>query len=125
VVVGRRPRRRPQRDGAGAALDAAPGHGAVELVSFERDLDALALALAHPRAFPHLRHPAPHRLLARRASGAPGLTWTLVRGDALDALADAPAPDVIWWDPFSPKVDARCGPAAFARSPRGSRGRAS
>ena len=30
---------------------------------------ALALALAHPRAFPHLRHPAPHRLLARDRFG--------------------------------------------------------
>jgi len=87
------------------ALDAAPGHGAVELVSFERDLDALALALAHPRAFPHLRHPAPHRLLARDRFERPGLIWTLVRGELLARLADAPAPDVIWWDPFSAKVD--------------------
>ena len=89
-----------------AALDRAPGHGAVELVSFERDLDALALALAHPRAFPHLRHPAPHRLLARDEFRRPGLTWTLRRGDALDALATAPAPDLIWWDPWSPPIDA-------------------
>jgi tRNA U34 5-methylaminomethyl-2-thiouridine-forming methyltransferase MnmC len=87
------------------ALDAAPGHGAVELVSFERDLDALALALAHPRAFPHLRHPAPHRLLARDRFERSGLRWTLVRGALPATLADAPAPDVIWWDPFSAKVD--------------------
>ena len=79
--------------------------GPVELVSFERDLDALALALAHPRAFPHLRHPAPHRLLARDRFERPGLIWTLVRGELLARLADAPAPDVIWWDPFSAKVD--------------------
>ena len=92
-----------------AALDAAPGHGPVTLVSFERDLDALALALDHaqarPSPFPHLRHPAPHRLLARGSFARPGLTWTVHGGDVRAALADAPAPDVIWWDPFSPKTD--------------------
>jgi queuine tRNA-ribosyltransferase len=33
-----------------AALAAAPEGGEVTIVSFERDTDALALALAHPRA---------------------------------------------------------------------------
>ncbi|MBK9036662.1 MAG: tRNA guanosine(34) transglycosylase Tgt [Myxococcales bacterium] len=87
------------------ALARAPGHGPVELVSFEHDTDALTLALAHPRAFPHLRHPGPHRLAARARFERPGLTWTLARGDVRDHLAAAPAPDVIWWDPWSTKVD--------------------
>ena len=98
-----------------AALDAHPGHAPVTLVSFERDLDPLRLALAHPRAFPHLRHPAPHRLVATGGWQRPGVTWRLVAGDVLDGLADAPAPDVVWWDPFSPRVDARLWTeAAFA-----------
>ena len=49
------------------ALDAAPGHAPVELVSFEHDLDALRLALAHTKEFAHLRHPAPHLLAAHGA----------------------------------------------------------
>lgn len=89
-----------------AALDAAPEHGAIELVSVDRDLDALALALAHPRAFPHLRHPAPHRVLARDTFTRPGLTWTARRGDAQTALADAATPDEIWWTPGPPADDA-------------------
>ncbi|MEZ4403042.1 MAG: tRNA guanosine(34) transglycosylase Tgt [Kofleriaceae bacterium] len=99
-----------------AALADAPGHGPVELVSFERDLDALRLALAHPAAFPHLRHPGPHRLAAMASFAAPGLRWTLVTGDVLDHVAAQPAPDVVWWDPFSAKVDdAMWTLAAFTR----------
>ncbi|HET9955242.1 MAG TPA: tRNA guanosine(34) transglycosylase Tgt, partial [Polyangiaceae bacterium] len=88
-----------------SAISKTPGAGEVTLVSFECDTDALALALAHPRLFPHLRHPAPHRLLARAAFAAPGLSWQLLLGDVRDQLGGAPAPDVIWWDPFSSSVD--------------------
>jgi queuine tRNA-ribosyltransferase len=87
------------------ALDRAPGHGAVELISFERDLDALRLALAHPKRFDHLRHPGPHRLAQRGVFRRANLTWTLCAGDFLATFASQPRPDVIFYDPFSAKVD--------------------
>lgn len=87
------------------ALDRAPGHAAVELHSFERDLDALRLALDHGKAFAHLRHEAPHRLAAAGRFARERFTWTLHAGDFLERFAAAPQPGVIWYDPFSAKVD--------------------
>jgi queuine tRNA-ribosyltransferase len=88
------------------ALDAAPSHAAVELVSFERDLDALRLALAHTGPFAHLRHPAPNILAHRGRFERERLTWQLFEGDFLARYREAPQPDVIFYDPFSSKVDA-------------------
>ena len=88
------------------ALEAAPGHAPVTLVSFERDLDAFRLAMQHQKELAHLRHAAAHLLAQRGAYARPGLTWTLREGDFLDELARAPQPDVIWYDPFSSKLDA-------------------
>lgn len=87
------------------ALDAAPGHAPIELVSFELDLDALRLALANTGPFAHLRHPAPNILAHRGRFERAGLTWTLVEGDFLARYPEAPRPDVIFYDPFSAKVD--------------------
>lgn len=87
------------------ALDAAPAHAPVELVSFERDLDALHLALANTGPFAHLRHPAPHTLAYHRVFARDRLRWTLCEGDFLATFAGQPAPDVILFDPFSTKVD--------------------
>jgi queuine tRNA-ribosyltransferase len=80
-------------------------HAPVELVSFEHDLDALRLALANTKAFAHLRHPAPHILAHHGRFERERLTWRLVEGDFLARFAAEPAPDVIFWDPFSSKVD--------------------
>jgi queuine tRNA-ribosyltransferase len=88
------------------ALDAAAGHAPVELVSFERDLDALRLALAHTGPFAHLRHPAPNLLAHRGRFERERLTWQLVEDDFLARYREAPQPDVIFYDPFSSKVDA-------------------
>ncbi|MDQ3369972.1 MAG: tRNA guanosine(34) transglycosylase Tgt [Myxococcota bacterium] len=88
------------------ALDAAPGHAAIELVSFEHDLDAFRLALANTGPFPHLRHPAPHVLAHRGAFERERFTWTLHEGDFLQTFGAAPQPDVVFYDPFSSKVDA-------------------
>jgi queuine tRNA-ribosyltransferase len=87
------------------ALDAAEGHAEVHLVSFERDLDALRLALTHHARFPHVRHAAPHRLARDKVYRRDRLTWTLCEGDFLATLSTQPAPDVIFYDPFSTKVD--------------------
>ena len=109
----------------------------VELVSFEHDLDAFRLALAHQKEFPHLRHPAAHVLgrygrydsRARRHGDAVdaataiepaatvdtaavestfgGLAWRVVEGDFLTTFPRERAPDVIFFDPFSSKTDTR------------------
>ena len=84
---------------------AAGAHGPVSLVSFERDLDAFHLALAHQKEFPHLRHAAPHRFAIDRAYRAGELAWTLHPGDFRDTFTAAPMPDVILFDPFSSAVD--------------------
>jgi queuine tRNA-ribosyltransferase len=79
----------------------------VRLVSFECDLDPLRLAAKHASHFPHLRHSAPNRLLADgRWSHASGLfNWELHHGDFLAFLESSPAPDLIFYDPFSSKTD--------------------
>ncbi len=87
------------------ALDAAPTHAPIELVSFEHDLDALRLALEHTGPFAHLRHPAPNILAHRGRFERDRLTWTLIEGDFLTHHAKAPRPDVMFYDPFSSKVD--------------------
>jgi len=85
---------------------AAPGRG-LTLVSFENDLDSLTLALRHPAWFKYLRHAAPRRLLAenRWTCATSGVDWQLFRGDFRDCKFAAPAPDLIFFDPFSFKTD--------------------
>ena len=79
----------------------------LRIVSFECDLDPLALAAKFPSHFPHLRHGAPHALLEngrwQHASGL--LQWELLKGDFLTFIESAVAPDVIFYDPFSAKTD--------------------
>jgi queuine tRNA-ribosyltransferase len=87
------------------AWEAADGERPLHLVSFERDLDALRLALAHHDRFPRLRHSGP-ALLLRHGHWARGrIRWTLCAGDFLAQLPAAPRPDVILYDPFSARVD--------------------
>jgi queuine tRNA-ribosyltransferase len=79
----------------------------LQLVSFENDLDSLRLALRHTHWFTHLRHLAPNELLAahrwRSASGS--IEWLLLPGDFAQRKHHAPAPDVVFFDPFSFKTD--------------------
>ncbi len=94
--------------GAMATIGASAGRGRpLHLVSFENDMDSLLLALRHPAWFKHLRHPAPRRLLAddRWTSATAAVDWLLLRGDFRVTHADAPLPDVIFFDPFSFKTD--------------------
>ena len=100
-------------------LETIPGHRIVELISFEHDLDALHLALNHLKDFPHLRHEAPHRMLHTHARGAAcelrhgmatdapaNFYWRLFQLDFLATMQQARLPHVIFYDPFSWKVDA-------------------
>ncbi len=80
----------------------------LRLISFEIDLDPLALAVRHASHFPHLRHAAPATLLATGRWTHPSgrLEWELVTGDFRTQLERvAHRPDLIFYDPFSPKVD--------------------
>ncbi len=92
------------RGGAGS------GGGALRplrVVSFERDLDPLALATRYASHFPHLRHAAPPALLRDgRWNDAGGLiAWELRHGDFLAEFEASAAPDLIFYDPFSAKTD--------------------
>jgi queuine tRNA-ribosyltransferase len=95
-------------------IHAWQGPRPLQLVSFERDLDALRLALLHGEAFPRLRHGAPHAILDHGLwqSSDGRITWQLALGDAREHFGLAPLPDVILWDPFSFRVDAPMWSAA-------------
>ena len=102
---------------ASAELAARP----LQLVSFEHDVASLRLALRNAPRFPHLQYRAPGDLLRWgewRSERAP-LVWTLREGDFAATLGAAPAPDLIFWDPFSAKTDPamwtlECFAAVFA-----------
>jgi queuine tRNA-ribosyltransferase len=79
----------------------------LQLVSFENDLDALQLALRHTQWFTHLRHSAPKELLSENLwqSESGQIEWLLLPGDFSLRKYDAPAPDLVFFDPFSFKTD--------------------
>ena len=79
----------------------------LQLVSFERDLDALILAAKYPGCFPHLRHGAPSRILesGKWEHNSKLLQWELLKGDFADLIESAKIPDIIFYDPFSYKTD--------------------
>lgn len=80
----------------------------LELVSFERDLGALELALAEGAAF-GLGGPAgeaAQALLTHGQHQSPRTSWRLRRGDLLASLDTENAlADVVFWDPFSPRAN--------------------
>ena len=90
----------------------------LRIVSFERDLDPLRLAIRHSARFPHLHHAAPSALLrnARWEHASGQLTWTLFEGNFLEKIESAARPDLIYYDPFSFKTDSPLWtPETFAR----------
>lgn len=114
--------------GLGAATNVMAVIGAVEeaisagdklrplqIVSFENDLDSLKLALLHPSKFSYLQHSAPYAIEREgnwQSSGTVGdrtqIQWSLITGDFESVRANAAAlPDVILYDPFSFRTDAK------------------
>ncbi|HUH03195.1 MAG TPA: MnmC family methyltransferase, partial [Kofleriaceae bacterium] len=87
------------------AVESAPAAAHILLISFERDLDALRLALTRTDQFPHVRHAAPHLLAAEGNYRRAALTWTLCPGDFRETFGSQPRPDVVFYDPFSTRVD--------------------
>ncbi|MCP4444222.1 MAG: tRNA guanosine(34) transglycosylase Tgt [Myxococcales bacterium] len=79
----------------------------LHLVSFENDLDSLRLALANHQDFPYLWHGGPPALVADghwRCKSSQQVQWTLLKGEFLECLSDAPSPDLIYFDMFSAKT---------------------
>jgi len=92
----------------------------MHLISFENDLDPLRLAFQHNREFTYLRHGGIGGILGDGRWQSPrhtGLGWTLLQGDFLAKMSDAPAPpDLIFFDMFSSKTDADAWtPGAFRK----------
>lgn len=82
-------------------------HSPLAIYSFEIDIDPLRLALANASIFPHIRHPAPEALLktGEWCNHYRTISWRVILGDFFSNLHQAPPPDIIWYDPFSYKVD--------------------
>lgn len=94
---------------ARAVAERAPAQAArLELVSFERDLGALTLALETPVAFgiDDDAAVAARALLSSGRHESPRTTWRLEHGDVSAALARVATPaDIVYWDPFSPRAN--------------------
>jgi queuine tRNA-ribosyltransferase len=108
---------------ARAVSERLPGGASrLELVSFERDLGALELALTNGEAFGWRGEPADaaRALLAHGAHESSRTRWRLVGGDVLEALAlETARADIVYWDPFSPRANpALWTVAAFAAARR-------
>ncbi len=115
-----------------AARAAPEGARGLDVVSFDRDTGALALAATDAGAARLGLDEADLRsvrdLLASARHEERRLRWRLVLGDALATLpSEAALADVVFWDPFSPKQNpelwrvrafsalrARCAPRATA-----------
>jgi len=104
-----------------ASARAPAGAATLTLLSFERDLGALALALEHPATFAI----GPHAAVAGRALLASGAhesarsSWRLVPGDLLWGLQQPlPPADIVFWDPFSPRANPESWTVAAFRAAR-------
>lgn len=80
------------------------------IYSFECDLNPLKLACKCNKEFPHLHHSAPFKLLKdgvwENKEGS--IKWILVEGNYLELFEKFEKPNIIFYDPFSPKVDSDC-----------------
>ena len=87
---------------------APAGAARLELVSFERDLGALELALDHPSDFAlgGENGDSARALLAHGRHETERTCWRLHHGEVLEALArETCLADIVFWDPFSPKTN--------------------
>lgn len=91
-----------------AFREAGPLARHLEVVSLERDLAPLRLALADPEGFPFLCPfaAAAEALMTRGVWEEEGLTWRLLLGDIHETLAQAGGDfEFVFYDPFSPKAN--------------------
>jgi queuine tRNA-ribosyltransferase len=94
---------------ARAESERAPaGSRPLQLISFERDLSALELALCHGDAFGLQGDgaEAARALLATGQHRTARTDWRLARGEVLHSLArERTRADIVFWDPFSPRAN--------------------
>ena len=82
----------------------------LHMISFENDLDAMKLGITHVPWFPHLKHGAPHLLYKNGTwrSKDERIIWELKHSDfAEEIIRPLPLPDIVFYDPFSFKVDSK------------------
>jgi queuine tRNA-ribosyltransferase len=91
------------------ASEQAPMSAArLQLISFERDLGALELALAHGPEFSIVGESAlaAQALLTHGHHETPRTTWRLWKGDVIECLErESSLADIVFWDPFSPHAN--------------------
>jgi queuine tRNA-ribosyltransferase len=96
----------------------------LDLVSFDRTGDALALARGDAHAadfgFTAETASAARALLAHGHHETGELRWSFVRGELPDTLSTLPAAsaDLVFWDPFSPRSNPRLWSVAAFRAVR-------
>jgi queuine tRNA-ribosyltransferase len=98
--------------GLGAATNAS---GAVEcyqqtsapinIESFEITLEPLSLVLSKKAKFPHAQHPWVEQIFSKHSVTEENFRWNLYLGDFMQLMHKANKPDLIFYDPFSYKVD--------------------
>jgi len=90
----------------------------LHIISFENDLDPLRLAAAHLESFPYLRADLIDVLITNREwrKDDEKLIWKLIFGDFLATMNGAPAPDIIFYDMFSPNTSPELWTAAVFRN---------
>lgn len=84
----------------------APGSASLEIVSFERNLDALVVALEHPEAFGLEGEPglAARTLIAEGRHTTARTDWRLAYGDVFEQLdRETARADIVYWDMYSPR----------------------
>jgi queuine tRNA-ribosyltransferase len=88
-------------------LDERKTQKKIRIISFEKDLDSLRLAVKNPSLFHHVRHSAPAALLKNGTwkSGKQSIEWNLIEGDFLDNIEKNAQPHCIFYDPFSLNTD--------------------
>lgn len=104
-----------------ASEAAGPGAGTLEIVSFERDLGALQLALTRAADFglEGTVGEAAQQLLAHGRHATTRTSWRLELGDVRERLPAQPRPaDVVFWDPFSPRANPELWTVAAFRALR-------
>jgi queuine tRNA-ribosyltransferase len=97
--------------------EATGGKRPLQIISFENDLDPLRLAVANIECFPYVRADGVDAILRAsewRATDG-GVSWKLRLGDFLATIDQAPAPDIIFYDMFSPKTSAALWTAGIFR----------
>jgi queuine tRNA-ribosyltransferase len=80
----------------------------LDLVSFERDMGALELAMSHGADFSLVGEAAAaaRELITRGRHETSRTSWRLERGDVIESLGrESARADVVFWDPFSPRAN--------------------